>query len=84
MAPVDFGEDGIMDLQWRYVKNGAAGISIRSSLVLINLLAFAIVVVLFIKSKPILDTQPLTHLLFSSQWHPMKGQFGFLPYISAR
>ena len=67
--------------QWRYLKNGVAGISIRSSLVLINLLAFTILAVLFLKSKPILATQPLSHLLFSTQWHPLKGQFGFLPYI---
>ena len=70
-----------MDLRWRYIKNAAAGISIRSSLIFINLLAFIIVIVLFIKSKPILASQPLTHLLFSSSWHPLKGQFGFFPYI---
>lgn len=68
-------------MQWRYVKNAAASISIRSSLILVNLLAFTILIVLYIKSRPILVSQPLTHLLFSSLWRPLKGQFGFLPYI---
>jgi len=65
----------------RYLKNGVAGISIRSSLILINLLAFTILAVLFLKSRPILAAQSISHLLFSTEWHPLKGQFGFLPYI---
>jgi phosphate transport system permease protein len=68
-------------MQWRYVKDVAAHASIRSSLVLINLLVLAIFIVLLVKSKPILASQPLSHLLFSSSWHPLKGQFGFFPYI---
>ncbi|HEY3278317.1 MAG TPA: phosphate ABC transporter permease subunit PstC [Syntrophorhabdaceae bacterium] len=68
-------------MKWRYLKDSAAKISIRSSLILINLLALAVVAVLLIKSKPILMTHPLSRLLFSSSWHPVKGEFGFLPYI---
>ena len=68
-------------MKWRYLKDGAAKISIRSSLILINLLALAVVAVLLIKSKPILIAHPLSHLLFSSSWHPVKGEFGFFPYI---
>jgi phosphate transport system permease protein len=45
------------------------------------IMAFIIVIVLLIKAKPILAIQPLVHLLFSSSWYPLKGQFGFLPFI---
>jgi len=33
------------------------------------------------KSWPILSTQPLTELLFSSSWQPIAGNFGFFPFI---
>jgi phosphate transport system permease protein len=33
------------------------------------------------KSWPILSTQPLTDLLFSSSWQPIAGNFGFFPFI---
>jgi phosphate transport system permease protein len=33
------------------------------------------------KSAPILRTTSIIHLLFSSEWKPSKGEFGFLTYI---
>jgi phosphate transport system permease protein len=36
---------------------------------------------LYIKSRPILANQPLASLLFSSRWHPFRGEFGFLAFI---
>lgn len=36
---------------------------------------------LYLKSRPILANQPLGQLLFSSQWHPFRGEFGFLAFI---
>jgi phosphate transport system permease protein len=36
---------------------------------------------LFFKAGPILTLKPLSELLFSSAWHPLKGEFGFLPFI---
>lgn len=36
---------------------------------------------LFWKSAPILRTTSIFHLLFSSEWKPSKGAFGFLTYI---
>ncbi len=68
-------------MQWRYAKDWCASVSIRSSLILVNLIAFIIVFVLFMKAEPILRIQSLGHLLFSSSWHPLKGQFGFLSFI---
>lgn len=41
-----------------------------------------IAVVLFLKAKPILTIKPISHLLLSSTWHPLKGEFGFFPFIT--
>jgi len=46
-----------------------------------GLLVLLIVVGLFFKSRAILGVQPLGKLLTSSSWHPMKGEFGLLPFI---
>lgn len=45
------------------------------------LLVVLIAVGLFQKSRPILALKPLSELLFSSSWHPLKGEFGFYPFI---
>jgi phosphate transport system permease protein len=45
-------------------------------------LVLLIVVGLFLKSKAILAVEPLSKLLFSSAWHPLKGEFGLLPFIT--
>ncbi|HVP57045.1 MAG TPA: phosphate ABC transporter permease subunit PstC, partial [bacterium] len=36
---------------------------------------------LYQRSRPILAVKSLGHLLFSSSWHPSRGEFGFLPFI---
>ena len=36
---------------------------------------------LYQRSRPILAIKPLTELLFSGSWHPLKGEFGFFPFI---
>jgi phosphate ABC transporter, permease protein PstC len=36
---------------------------------------------LYLKSAPVLNEKSLWDLLTSSQWKPMKGEFGFLPFI---
>lgn len=36
---------------------------------------------LFLKSRPILETNSLSELLFSSSWRPSRGEFGFYPFI---
>lgn len=41
----------------------------------------AIAIGLYLKSRPVLDSQTLSSLLFGSQWKPLKGQFGFLPFL---
>jgi len=44
-------------------------------------LVFAITLALLLKSRPILATTSLPHLLLSSSWHPLRGEFGFYPFI---
>jgi len=65
----------------RRLKDRFSTISIRLSLVFVNAITFTIAVILFIKAKPILAKTTFSHLLFSSSWHPMRGDFGFFPFI---
>jgi phosphate transport system permease protein len=44
-------------------------------------LAFAVGVALLVRSRPILARGSLGHLLFSSSWRPLKGDFGFFPFV---
>ncbi len=46
-----------------------------------NSIVFLIFLGLFVQSKPILVKKSIIDLLFSSSWHPMKGEFGFYPFI---
>lgn len=39
-------------------------------------------IALYIKARPILEIKPFWELMFSSSWHPLKGEFGFLPFIA--
>lgn len=45
------------------------------------LLVLTLAVALVVKSWPILISKPLAEILFSSAWGPLKGQFGFYPFI---
>ncbi|MCX7919494.1 MAG: phosphate ABC transporter permease subunit PstC [bacterium] len=42
---------------------------------------FIIAVGLYLKSAPILKLKPISALLFSSSWQPMRAEFGFFPFI---
>jgi phosphate transport system permease protein len=68
-------------MRWRPFKEILATISIRSSVLIVNAIALFILIVLIVKAKPIFSTASLFHLLFSSSWHPFKGEFGFFPFI---
>lgn len=46
-----------------------------------SLIIFVMALILFQKSIPILTIQPLSELLLSSSWHPLKGEFGLYPFI---
>jgi phosphate transport system permease protein len=65
----------------RLLKERFSTISLRTSLVVVNALAFFIALVLFLKAYPVIGAKSLTHILFSSSWHPFRGDFGFFPFI---
>jgi phosphate transport system permease protein len=45
------------------------------------LLVAAIAAVLLVKAWPVLSQKPLLRLLLSSSWRPLRGEFGFFPFI---
>jgi phosphate transport system permease protein len=47
------------------------------AVLLVPLLAVA----LLLRARPILAAKPLLELLFSTTWHPLRGAFGFYPFI---
>ena len=46
-----------------------------------SLLVVVIIIALCIRAYPILEVQSFTDLLFSREWHPIRGLFGFYPFI---
>lgn len=56
---------------------GMCGLSLLTS-VLVIIIALG----LYLKSRPILETASLTHLLTSTTWHPLKGEFGFYSFLT--
>lgn len=50
-------------------------------LVLVIALPLVLGTGLYLKSRAVLENSSLTDVLFSSAWKPVKGQFGFFPFI---
>ena len=44
-------------------------------------LVFVVALALLMRARPLLDITPLGELLTSSKWHPLRGEFGFLPFV---
>ena len=65
----------------RRTINLIASNAMQGSLLAINALALIVAVALFIKAMPILDKVSLSDLFLSSTWHPLRGEFGFFPFI---
>ena len=68
-------------MRWRRIKEYLAHVYMRLAAFFAISLAFFITLCLLIRSQPILSEKSIFHLLFSSSWHPLKGEFGFLPFI---
>jgi phosphate transport system permease protein len=47
-----------------------------------GLIVFAMAFGLYERSRPILAQKPIGELLFSTSWHPLRGEFGFFPFIT--
>jgi phosphate transport system permease protein len=65
----------------RKIKEYSAGTWTIFSVSIILLLPLSIALGLVIKSFPIFSHDNFFHLLFSSEWKPSSGLFGFLPFI---
>ena len=46
-----------------------------------GLIVFLMAIGLYQRSRPILAIKSISDLLFSFSWHPLKKEFGFLPFI---
>ncbi|MBQ4355531.1 MAG: phosphate ABC transporter permease subunit PstC [Bacteroidales bacterium] len=65
----------------RILKDRVAHGTMATLTVFVILMVLVMAVGLCLKSAPVLEGQSLWTLLGSSEWKPMKGQFGFLPFI---
>jgi len=65
----------------RLVNDAIASRVMLALTVLSILLVFFMAFGLYLKSRPILCAKSLTELIFSGSWFPMKGKFGFFPFI---
>jgi phosphate transport system permease protein len=65
----------------RRAKDRLAGRTMGLLSLMTALLVPTIALALFLRARPILFTKPLKELLFSTAWHPLRGAFGFYPFI---
>lgn len=68
-------------MRWRRIKDNLAAKSMLVAIAFANSIVLVIALGLFLKSRPILAKESIFHLLFSSSWSPLKGEFGFFPFI---
>jgi phosphate transport system permease protein len=66
----------------RLLKDALAGRFMLLLTIMSGLLVFLMAWGLYHKSRPILAMKPLTELLFSTSWHPLRKEFGFLPFVT--
>lgn len=66
---------------WRLLKDKVAGSIMLSFTLLAFMLVVVIAIGLVVKSMPILEDKSLWELIAGSKWKPMRGDFGFLPFI---
>jgi phosphate transport system permease protein len=66
----------------RQLKDRLAGRLMGALTILAAALLPLIALALFMRARPLLDITPLGQLLQSSDWHPLRGEFGFLPFIA--
>jgi phosphate transport system permease protein len=50
-------------------------------LIIVVAIPFVLGIGLYMKSSFLLDSTSVFKLLFSKEWHPLSGKFGFLPFI---
>ena len=65
----------------RLLKDRLAGRLMLVLTIFSGLIVFLMAIGLYQRSRPILAIKSLGELLFSSSWHPSRGEFGFFPFI---
>jgi len=65
----------------RLIKDKAASGLMLALTVFSGLIVFAMAGGLFYRSRAILAAKPIRELLFSSSWHPLRGEFGLWAFI---
>lgn len=66
---------------FRLVKEWLARYSMGTLTIAVCAFIVIIAAALLYRSWPLLSTHSLRELLASQEWHPMRGQFGFAPFI---
>ncbi len=69
-------------LNGRIIKDRLTSKILLIFTILISLIVIIIGVELFYKSQPIIKSNSLQELIFSKDWHPLKGHFGMLSFIA--
>lgn len=68
-------------MKYRLIQDKAAGGFMFFLVILSLFLVVGMGFGLYLKSSPILESHSLWELLSSSNWKPLKGQFGFFPFV---
>jgi len=79
LAPLLSGLEKIV--MQRKLRDRLARTIMTAATALCLMLVVAVALALLLKARPILVSKPIGHLLFSSSWHPLRGEFGFYPFI---
>ena len=67
----------------RHFKNKLHTIWMLLCLLLIIILPFVLGIGLYLKSTLLFSNNSIIDLLFSKEWKPLEGRFGFLPFIAS-
>jgi phosphate transport system permease protein len=68
-------------IRLRQLKDWFAGRAMGALTAFATALVPLIALALLMRARPLLDITPLGTLLTSSDWHPLRREFGFLPFI---
>lgn len=66
---------------FRQLKDRFAGRLMGALTAFTAALVLLIALGLLVRAQPLLNIKPLGELLTTSDWHPLRGEFGFLPFI---
>ncbi len=68
-------------MMMRRLKDRMAGAGMLALTLCSGLVVFLMIAGLYAGSRPVLSLAPLRELLLSDAWHPMRGEFGLLPFV---